>query len=318
MSDLLNKLGSKPNAAEGSGQSASEPRQSAQAVVSSETFNRGDDLLAKTVSKKPETKAATTAQTQASSAESGQSPTASSTEEPTGGIQTNDDWSKDSALKEVKKLREENKAYRLKYADQVQEMQKTADERIKQKEAEVQSLLKAKDELDRIKAEQEDKKRDLSEKIAHREAKLAETSAIFAAREKEYQDKLNKYESIVNQFQAERQAEAQVYQARLQEELEKVPEKFKEYANLLVKGAGDPRDGAVALAEAKLRGMFEDKTVVVNHSVPGAHDGARSSKERLEQAEKDRRGSMNSSQKIGEALKSIKQGTPNTAFRLNK
>jgi len=39
-----------------------------------------------------------------------------------------------------------------------------------------------------------------------------------------------------------------------------IPDKFKGIAELLIKGAGDnPRDALVALGEAKLRGVFEEK-----------------------------------------------------------
>lgn len=316
MSDLLNKLGNKPSSVEGSGK-ASEPRQPTQNAASTEGFDRGDDLLAKAAGNKVDgTVNPTPTAPKTSSAESGQGPkSASSTEEPTGSQTNPTDWTADSALKEIRKLREENKAYRLKYAEQLEKVKQESDIRLEQKEQEMQSLMEAKRELDRVKADQEDKKRDLSEKVAHREARLAEMAAIMDAKEKEWKSRQSQYESKLADYEATRQAENQVYQSRLNEELAKVPEKFRDYANLIVKGAGDSREAIVALSEAKLRGMFEDRTVIVNHSVPGAHDGARASKERLEDAEKQRRQSMNSSQKIGEAIKSIKSGTPNPAFR---
>lgn len=313
--DLLGKLGSKTNS-ERAGKAPEPQKPTASAVASFET-NRGDDLLAKAAGNKSATEGNATAQGQTSSAESGQSSpkSASSTVEPSGGQTNSDDWSTESALKEVKKLREENKAYRLKYTEQLEKLKTESETRIQQKEAEMQALLEAKQELDRIKAEQEDKKRDLSERIAHREAKLAEMQAVMEAREREWKQKLGQMEIAVRQYEAERAAELEVYKSRLNEELSKIPENYKEYANLLVKGAGEPRDALVALTEAKLKGMFEDRTVVINHSVPGAHDGARSSKERLEEVERQRRASMNASQKIAEALKQVKSGSPNSAFR---
>jgi DNA repair exonuclease SbcCD ATPase subunit len=310
MSDLLNTLGKKSNSVEGAGK-ASEPQPvSASVNTSTPEHGRGDDLLAKIggkesqVAEKPVT----------SSAESGHSQkSASGTEEPTGGQNT--DWTTDSALKEVKKLREENKAYRLKYQQEVEKLSSESDARLEQQRREVEALKLAKQELDKIKAEQEDKKRDLSEKLAHRESRLAELQAIAEAKEQEWSRKLSEQESIVRQYRAEREAEAQVYQSKVDEELSKIPVKFQDYAKLLVKGAGDSREALVALSEAKLKGMFDDKTVIVNHSVPTAHDGARASNERLQEAERQRRTSMNSSQKIGEALKQIKSGTPNNVFR---
>lgn len=311
MSDILNNLGKKSNSVEGAGK-ASEPTQaSASQNTSTSEHGRGDDLLAKLGGKESQSAATKTV---TSSAESGQTPkSASGTEEPTGG--QSDDWTKDSALKEVKKLREENKAYRIKYQQEVEKLSAEAQARLEHQKAELEALKQAKTELDKIKSEQEDKKRDLSEKLAHRESRLAEMQAIMETKEKEWLSKLSEQESIVRQYRAEREAEAQVYQNKVDEELSKIPGKFQDYAKLLVKGAGDYREALVALSEAKIKGMFDDKSIIVNHSVPGAQDGARATKERLEEVERQRRERMNSSQKIGEALKQIKSGNANSVFR---
>jgi chromosome segregation ATPase len=316
MSDLLNKLGSKTNSVDGASK-APAPQAPKESAVSSAEINRGDDLLSKAGVKGSEmTTNPTSVTSRTSSAESGHSPTsASGTEEPTGGQTNPEGWTTDSALKEVKKLREENKAYRIKHLEQLDKIKAESEARIDQERSEKEALIDAKKELDRLKADQEDKKRDLSEKLAHREARLAETQAVFEAREKAMKEKLSAYESKMQEYEVDRQAELQVYKSRLDEELGKIPEKFKEYANLLVKGAGDSRDGLIAISEAKLRGMFEDRTVIINHSVPGAHDGARASNERLAEADRERRNRMSPSQKVGEALKAIKSGTPNPAFK---
>jgi hypothetical protein len=279
-------------------------------------MGRGEDLLTKAGNTKPDSDASAARSQSASSADKGTNPnSASSTEEPTRSNGSSEGWSEESTLKEVKKLREENKAYRIKYQEQLEQVRLESEARIKQKETEMESLRNAQAELDRIKADQEDKKRDLAEKVAHREARMAEMQAALQAKDKEYNQRIAQYEAQLMDFKAQQAAEAQVYKARLDEEVGKIPDKFKDYATLLIKGAGDPREALVAITEAKLKGMFEDKTVIVNHSVPNAYDGARSSKERLEESEKTRRSSMNSSQKIGEALKSIKSGNPNSVFR---
>lgn len=311
MSDLINTLGKKPNSVEGAGK-ASEPQPvSASSSTTTTEHGRGDDLLAKLGGKESQVKAE---QSTTSSAESGQpQKSASGTEEPTGG-QTND-WTTDSALKEVKKLREENKAYRIKYQQELEKLKVESDARLENQKQELEAFKQAKQELDKIKAEQEDKKRDLSEKLAHRDSRLAELQTVLETKEQEWARKLSEQELIVRQYKAEREAEAQVYQAKVEEELSKIPAKYQDYAKLLVKGAGDSREALVALSEAKIKGMFDDKTVIVNHSVPSAQDGARASKERLEEAERQRRTNMNSSQKIGEALKQIKSGSPNNVFR---
>lgn len=300
MSDLLNKLGAKPKAAEGSGV-RSEPNQPSD--PSTALNDRGDDLISKTGSVKPASNAA-------SSADPVSAPKGSSVE-PT----VDNDWTTDSALKEIKKLREENKQYRLKYAEQLDHVKQEAEARLTQKEQEMADLAKAKEELDKLKADQEDKKRDLTEKVAHREARLQEMSTLFEQREKEYKKNLTSMEQRIKLFEADREAEMQVYKTRLEEELAIIPEQFKDVAQLLVKGAGDARDAVLAITEARVKGIFQDKTVVVNHSVPNAYDGARASKEKLEEAEKSRRSKLTGQQKIGEAIKGIRSGQANSAYR---
>lgn len=308
MSDLLNSLGKKSSVVEGAGKT-SEPNQTSTNSSNSDSLaSRGDDLLVRTGKKSADVSANVD---QNLSTDGGPNQTNSSKVEPSG----DSTWTAESALKEVKKLREENKAYRIKYETQIDQIKQETDARVKAKEAEMQQLAAAKLELDRIKAEQEDKKRDLSEKVAHREAKLAEMQAILNAKEKEAQERLASMEHKVRDYEARVEAENQVYKSRLNEELGKIPEKYRDYANLLIKGAGEPREALMALSEASLKGLFEDKTIVVNHSIPGAHDGARSTKDRLEEAERTRRSSMSPSQKIAESLKSIKSGSPNSVFR---
>jgi chromosome segregation ATPase len=302
--DLLDKLNKKP--AEGSAEKA-EPGQQAQA---SAEFDRGEDLLAKANGSEAAAKEVNAGDSKESAAN------ASSKEEPSGSdMKDPTSWDDDSKFKEIKKLREENKAYRLKYSEQLDKLREDSETRIKEKESELATFMDAKKELDKIKSEQEDKKRDLNEKLAHREAKLAEYQILIDARESEFKAKLAEMENKVHTFEADRQAEAQVHQNRLDEELSKIPENFREYASLIVKGSGDPRDALIALTEAKLKGMFEDKKVVVNHSVPNAYEGARSSKERLDEAGNEARKSRTSQDKIKSALDKIRSGTPNSAYR---
>ena len=312
MSDLLNTLGKKSNSVEGAGNASEPQKATASAGTSTSEHGRGDDLLARLGGKKSQENSADNTAT--SSAESGQTPkSASSMEEPTGS--QNSEWTDDSKMREIKKLREENKTYRVKYQEQIDKLAQESEAKLQKIREEMTPLVQSKVELDRIKAEQEDKKRDLAEKLAHREAKVAEIQALAEAKERDYQRQLAERDAKLSTFLADVEAQKQVYQNRIQEELSKIPEKFQDLAKYIVKGADDSREALTIIQEAKLKGMFEDKTVVVNHSVPGANDGARSSNERLQQVEHDRRAKMTSSQKIGEALKTIKSGTPNNVFR---
>lgn len=309
--DLLNKLGNKGTAQNASTEGATQvaPEQSANPAARKEQA-RGTDMISQMNSSGSEQAAAAPVQASADANKS-------TSGQPEGGTgsEAGNDWTPDSALKEVKKLREENKQYRLKYSEQLERMKQETEARLAQKDEEARALAEKAKELDRIKEEQEDKKRDLSERLSVRESKLTEMQTLMKIKEETYQKQLAEKERLLAQYEADRAAEAQVYQSRISEELSRIPEQYKEHAALIVKGAGDPRDALIALNEARLKGMFEDKTVVVNHQVPGARDGARASQERLKEGERQTRASMSSSQKIKTALEQVKSGTPNNAFR---
>lgn len=298
MGDILGKFAKNQ-------QQEQKPEQSVEIPNAQADLGRGEDMIGKLGAKTQETQVAAKESSVETSQEKG---------EPL--VDDPNTWTKESAFKEIKKLREENKVSRLKYQEQIEKIKTEADARLLQKEEEAKQLADAKKELDRIKAEQEDKKRDLSEKVAYREAKLMEMQNLMDAKEKDFQNKISNYETALRTYEAEKAAESEIYKNRIQEELGKVPEKYRDYANLIVKGAGDPRDALLALNEASLKGMFEDKTIIVNHSVPGATDGARSNKERLEEINKEQRSKMTSAQKIKESLKQVRSGQPNSAVRL--
>jgi hypothetical protein len=229
-----------------------------------------------------------------------------------------EDWTKESAFKEVKRLREENKAYRIKYEEKLTSLKDETESRIKAREQELEQLKVAQQELEDIKAKEADKKRDLAEKLAHRETLLSDFKTKMEQNEREFKKRETELTSQLDRYHADQEAQKEVYKQRLQDELKDIPEKFKGVADLIVKGAGDSRDALVAINEAKLQGVFTDKTVIVNHNVPGAHDGARATKERLEEAGRADRAKMSSSQKIKEALTQIRSGEKNTAFRSNR
>ena len=235
--------------------------------------------------------------------------------EPNSAVTDPDTWTKESALYEAKKAREEAKATRLKYQETVAKLKEEQEARIAVIRAEQDALAKKAEEFDQLKAKEEDKKRDLSEKLAHREAVLSELKAKLDAVEKSYKDQLSVKESELAKYYAEAEVQQAVYRDRLEKELESIPEKYRELANVMVKGAGDPRDALTILHEAKLKSMFEDKTAIVVHNVPGAADGARATDERIQAGQAAERSKLSSSQKIAQGLKSIRSGQSNSMFR---
>lgn len=317
MSDLLNKLGNKEASAKGTGSPG--PNQTTEGtanptstVQTGASMALGEDLLKKAGNSKPE--AAATAK--AESAGETEKPVATKSEsEGDNIVKDPDSWTKESALKEIKRLREENKVYRLKHEEKLESLKAEMTARIEQKEEEVRSAEQYRQELEDLKAKEADKKRDLSEKLAHREAMLAELKAKEEAKEKLHREEIENLKKKINTYEADYEAQQAIYKQRLATEMESIPEKFKDIADYIVKGAGDPREAVVALNEAKLRGVFEDKTVVVNHSVPGAKDGARSTNERLQEVAKEERSKLTPQQKIAMGLKGIRSGEPNSMFR---
>lgn len=235
--------------------------------------------------------------------------------EPAGTVTDPDSWTKESALAEVKKAREEAKSARTKYQESVLKLKEEADARVAAVKADQEALAKKAEEYDALKAKEEDKKRDLNEKVAHREAVAAELKAKLDSQDKSYKDQLAARDAELARYKAESEAQQVVYKERLETELASIPEKYRELANVMVKGAGDSRDALVILHEAKLKNMFEDKAVIVNHSVPGAADGARATNERIQAGKDEARNKMTSSQKIAQGLKGIRSGESNSAFR---
>jgi DNA repair exonuclease SbcCD ATPase subunit len=325
MSDLLNKLGSKKSSTEGTG--SPDPRQNSGDLssvgkttiaesVTSGVVDRGLDLLKNSGSKKSDAGAATSVQ--ASVEDNSTNSASAKVETSADSVKVGDpnSWSIDSAFKEIKKLREENKATRIKYEESVERLKADSESRISARENELQELSRAKQQLDELRAKEEDKERNLAEKLAHRETLIAEQKVRMETIEREYKRLAQDSESRAAKFQAELEAQNQVYKQRLEAELATIPEKFKDHANLIAKGAGDARDAYLAISEAKITGMFEDKKIIVNHSVPRANEGARTTPESLEAASRDQRSKLDSGKKIGMALKEIfKNGQANSAFR---
>lgn len=230
-------------------------------------------------------------------------------------VKNADDWTKESALTEVIKLREENKIGRVKFQEQVDRINKEKDAEIAKIKEKAKSAEEAQKKLEALEASAEDKKRSLEDKLAHREARLSETETVYAQKLKEKEEELNQYKSKAAAYEAQQAAQQQVYKDRIKEEMAGIPDELKQFAERMVKGFEDPSEAWTALSEAKMKGMFGEKKVVVNHSVPGAADGARLSKAKQDQAEADAKKAKSSKDKIRSGLAKIQGGAANSAFR---
>jgi len=312
--DLLNQVAQQmQNSAEGS--ATAKPGQQDQGTTSTDTLGnqsigRGSNLLDAAGSKKSDSAATD----QAGSAEnSKQEMKETSTLD--DSIKNADTWTKDSALREVKKLREENRASRIKYEEMVSNFKQEMDSRLKQKETEQEALERKAMELDQLKLQAADKKRSLEEKLSHRETLIAEMKSKLEAEQKTFQQRIDETTQKLASFQAEASAQMEVYQNRLVEEVSSIEVKYRPVADLIIKGAGDAREALVAIQEAKLLGAFEEKRVHVVNNTPGAGDGARANKDKLDAAATAARDGMTPGEKVAAALKNIRSGGSNSAFR---
>ena len=229
-------------------------------------------------------------------------------------VKNPDDWTKESALTEVVKLREENKAVRTKFQEQLDKIEKDTQSKIDKIKEEAQSAHEAKKKLEALEADQADKKRTIEDKLAHREARLAEMETSYKHQLEDKEKELASIRSKAAQYEAEQEARKSVYRSKIKEELDKIPEELRPFADKMVKGYEDPHEGWLAISEAQRMGMFGEKKVVVNHAVPGAADGARLNKKQAEEAEKEARKKMTSKDLIRIGLENAKKGT-NTAYR---
>lgn len=308
MSDLLNTLGKKSTPAAKVTDPSETPGESIiGGEAPSDSLKRGTNLISQAAG--TGTKEADDASAAASAAQAEADAKAKMVKNP-------DDWTKESALTEVIKLREENKIGRVKFQEQLDKLNKEKDAEIIRIKAEAATAGEAKKKLEALEAAQEDKKRTLEDKLAHREARLAESETVYVQKLKEKDEELAKYKSQAAAYEAQQAAQQQVYKDRIKEEMASVPEEFKQFAERMVKGFEDPAEAWTALSEAKMKGMFGEKKIVVNHSVPGAADGARTTRAKLEQQERDEKKSKTSKDLIRSGLDKIINGKQaNSAFR---
>ena len=325
MSDLLTKLGSKDNSGTTSGANKFDaPSQDLTNTSSTgeaiEVARRGTNILDQLGKASSDAKASETASkspeaTQSKPNATTESASSSESTEPASSLSDEKSRTMDSYMDEIKKLREESKAQRLKYQESINSFRSEQELKIAAERDKLSELEKAREELLLLKEKEADKKRDLNEKLAHRESVLAELKLRLEQKDEDYNNQISQIKSELENYKADSQAQEAVFKNRLEEELKSIPEKYKDTADLLVRGAGKPRDGLLAIQEAKLKGIFDDKTSVVVHDVPGAKTGARTTNEQIQSRDQERRDNMTSGQKIREALGGIKSGEKNAVYR---
>ena len=157
MTDLLNKLKSTGSKASAEGTE----------IPVSQHDASGDNNLLKNVDSLKTNSAATEQSQSAGEKEPEKSATEKIESKGSEGFKDSESWTDESMLKEIKKLREENKAKRHKYELSLEQMKSSMESRMGDYKKDLDEAITAKKELDGLKAKEADKKRSLEEKLNH-------------------------------------------------------------------------------------------------------------------------------------------------------
>lgn len=184
-------------------------------------------------------------------------------------------WSLESLKEELKKTREEAAKARIEKKKLEEELKSDFNQKLKSLEEKYSPLAKEAAEARKLREQEEDKKRSLEERLAHREQKLAELENKIPSIQKEYDDMIADLNGRMEKLMQENTRHMSFWEEQLNAELKKVPERYKTYAEVMMKGASDVKEKLDLLRKAADDGMFGTKKVSVNHATPGAKDGAR-------------------------------------------
>lgn len=297
MTDLLNKVNEKLNkskSVKGEGKSSS-PSISGQTAGGDVLIGNEDAVTSSITAGESLIDVASETKTSAK---------AESTEESVSRFKEPETWTKETAMAEVKRLREEAKALRVRKQEEVEQVVSKFKSEMDTMKSEYNQAIEAAKELEALKAKEADKKRSIEEKLAHREALLAETQTKIDVLKGQYEREVAEKEAKLAEFQASHEATMKVYQSRISEELANIPEDRRKFAEMIVKAYEDPREGWTALSEAKMQGLFEDKQVIVSHANPGA-GASRMTPDRLNDISKGISDKMTSAEKIAAGLKNV-------------
>jgi hypothetical protein len=214
-------------------------------------------------------------------------------------------WTEESLVAEMKKAREEAKRSRLEKNDAIDRLRTEYERKLEEVKLATKPLEDTAKELAELKAKEADAKKTLAEKLADREAQLVERNAEIARLKDLHDREIFAIRAELEKYQTEVNVQNKFYQEKLNEELNLIPDKFKDVAIRLMKGCDSTREQLEVLRDAKDRGLFKEKQTVVSHAVPNLAENARISSASSKTGDLERTKKMKSTDKIGEALKSI-------------
>jgi len=304
--DLLNTLGNKrtPNSPIRHGQPVLEPTSTATAIADLDV-SKENDMIAAAASAAAINDPSTNASSQVTNTNASGGSTSVAPVEPVATTNTSSGWTEESLIAEMKKAREEAKRSRLEKNDAIDRLKAEYERKLEEIKLATKPLEDTAKELAELKAKEADAKKTLAEKLADREAQLIEKNNEISKLKETHHREVFNLRAELEKYQTEVNVQNQFYQEKLNEELNLIPDKFKDIATRLIKGCDSIREQVEVLREAKDRGLFKEKQTVVSHAVPTLADNARISSASSKTEDRERTRKMKSTDKIGEALKTI-------------
>jgi myosin heavy subunit len=169
---------------------------------------------------------------------------------------------------EVKKLREENAKRRL----EAKALREQAEELFKDEKSEYEKKIKALEqqtnELAKLKKNSVEQTVSEEEKIRLKDLELSEMKKEFSKLSSKYDEIHSSYKSFLDQQEQEKQIRSQAWDNKIKDEISKIPEEKRKFAEALIKGYEDKQEALFALLEAKKENLFGNKKVEVVHAVP--------------------------------------------------
>jgi hypothetical protein len=144
---------------------------------------------------------------------------------------------------------------------------------------ELKKLRERTAKLDELEKSREDTEKSSDEKLKLKQIELEAREKEFEKLSKKSKDIETKYNEMIARQEEERKLQDQVYQEKIDELLQAIPESKQKYAKRIAQSEQDKRDALTALLEAKHDGLFDEPSIQVNHSSPKINDDNKNSQE---------------------------------------
>jgi chromosome segregation ATPase len=228
---------------------------------------------------------------EADSSESAPAQAESILDEQTEDLDTIKKRTAESLADEVEKLRKENAKRRKKEQEAKEEAAKLFAAEREKLDAEKQALEQELTELRSLKTQKAVEEVDTKIEVKQRDAEIQSIISANKELQKQLEEIKNAQKAREEAEAEERSIREQAVQARFKEELKSIPEDKKKFAESIFKGAeGDMQDKLFTFLEAKREGVFGKKQVQVLHKPVNTQEQPEIKQEKLSSKLKIKRG----------------------------